>query len=351
VVTSQTLTYGAISGMVNALGDTGHSVFLTPEMVAQEKSFTQGSFEGVGLEVSMQNGAVTIVSPIDNSPAQKAGIQAGGIITKVNGKDITSLTLNEVVQKILGPAGSQVTLTIFNPKTSQSQDYTLTRARITLQNVTWAFLPGTTIADIRIASFARGMDKDLSAALQAVQKQNATGLVLDLRDDPGGLLDQAVSTVSQFETSGKVLEEQDAQGNITSVPVKSGGVALKIPMVVLINKGTASAAEIVTGALQDARRATIVGETTFGTGTVLNEFYLSDGSAMMLAIQEWLTPNGQSFWHKGIDPQIQVSLPANVAPLTPTQIKDLTAAQLQSSQDLQLMKAIDLLSQPKTAGS
>ena len=272
VVTSQNLTYGAISGMVDALGDTGHSVFLTPDMVAQEKNFTQGSFEGVGLEVSMQNGAVTIVSPIDNSPAQKAGIKAGGIITMVNGEDITSLTLNEVIQKIIGPAGTQVSLTILDPKTNQSKDYTLTRARITLQNVTWAILPGTTIADIRIASFASGMDKDLIAALQAVQQQNATGLVLDLRNDPGGLLDQAISTVSQFESSGTVLEEKDAQGNITSVPVKSNGVALKIPMVVLINKGTASAAEIVTGALQDANRATIVGETTFGTGTVLNEF-------------------------------------------------------------------------------
>lgn len=351
VVTSQTLTYGAISGMVNALGDTGHSVFLTPEMVAQEKNFTQGSFEGVGLEVSMQNGAVTIVSPIDNSPAQKAGIKAGGIITQVNGKDITALTLDEVVQKILGPAGTQVTLTILDPKTNQSQDYTLTRAHITLQNVTWTFLPGTTIADVRIASFANGMDKDLIAALETVQKQNATGLVLDLRDDPGGLLDQAISTVSQFDSSGKAMEEKDAQGNITSIPVKSGGVALKIPMVVLINKGTASAAEIVTGALEDANRATIVGETTFGTGTVLNEFSLTDGSAIMLATQEWLTPNGQSFWHKGIDPQIQVALPTNVAPLTPNQIKSLTAAQLSSSQDLQLIKAIDLLSQPQTSGS
>ena len=351
VVTSQTLTYGAISGMVNALGDTGHSVFLTPEMVAQEKNFTQGSFEGVGLEVSMQNGAVTIVSPIDNSPAQKAGIKAGGIITQVNGKDITALTLDEVVQKILGPAGTQVTLTILDPKTNQSQDYTLTRAHITLQNVTWTFLPGTTIADVRIASFANGMDKDLIAALENVQKQNATGLVLDLRDDPGGLLDQAISTVSQFDSSGKAMEEKDAQGNITSIPVKSGGVALKIPMVVLINKGTASAAEIVTGALEDANRATIVGETTFGTGTVLNEFSLTDGSAIMLATQEWLTPNGQSFWHKGIDPQIQVALPTNVAPLTPNQIKSLTAAQLSSSQDLQLIKAIDLLSQPQTSGS
>jgi carboxyl-terminal processing protease len=351
VVTSQNLTDGAISGMVDALGDTGHSVFLTPDMVAQEKNFTQGSFEGVGLEVSMQNGAVTIVSPIDNSPAQKAGITAGSIITRVNGEDITSLTLDNVVQKILGPAGTQVTLTILDPKTNQSQDYTLTRARIMLQNVTWTFLPGTTIADIRIASFANGMDKDLSAALQSIQKQNATGLVLDLRNDPGGLLDQAISTVSQFESSGTVLEEKDAQGNITSVPVKSGGVTFKIPMVVLIDKGTASAAEIVTGALEDANRATIVGETTFGTGTVLNEFSLSDGSAIMLATQEWLTPNGQSFWHKGIDPQIQVVLPTNVAPLSPSQIKGMNAAQLQSSQDLQLMKAIDLLSKPQTPGS
>jgi carboxyl-terminal processing protease len=351
VVTSQNLTYGAISGMVNALGDTGHSVFLTPDMVQQEKNFTQGQFEGVGLEVQMVNGAVTIVAPIDNSPAQKAKIKAGGIITKVNGQDISGLPLQDVVQKILGPAGTQVTLTILDPKTNQTQDYTLTRAHITLQNVTWTMLPGTTIADIHIASFANGMDKDLVAALRAIQQQGATGLVLDLRDDPGGLLDQAVATVSQFEASGVVLEEKDAQGKITSLPVKPGGIAVQIPMVVLINKGTASAAEIVTGALEDAKRATVVGETTFGTGTVLNQFDLPDGSAIMLAVQEWLTPDGQSFWHKGITPQIQVALPNNTSPLTPAEARNMTAAQFKSSQDSQLQKAIDLLMQPVGSGS
>jgi carboxyl-terminal processing protease len=339
------LTYAAISGMVDALGDTGHSRFLSPSLVKAEQNFTQGEFEGIGAVVEMKDGHVTIVSPIDNSPAQKAGLHAGDIITKVNGQSIDGLSLNDVVDHILGPAGTQVTVTILHPGETNPQDYTLTRAKITLKNVTWQLIPGTKIAHLRIAGFSNGVTSDLKKALGDMKKQGVTGIILDLRNNPGGLLTESIGVASQFLSSGTVLQEKNASGKIDNIPVTSGGAAPSIPMVVLVNQGTASAAEIVTGALQDAKRATIVGETTFGTGTVLNVFNLSDGSALLLATQEWLTPNGRVIWHQGLAPDIQVKLDANVEPLTPESESLMTQDDWKKTTDTQLLKAIDLLNQ------
>ena len=342
-VNQQSLTYGAISGMVTALGDTGHSTFLTPEMVKSEHNFTQGQFEGIGALLEMKDGRPTIVAPFDGSPAQKAGVKPGDVILKVNGNDISGQSLTEIVSQVSGPAGTQVTLTLMNPNTGLTRDVTITRAKIQIHNVSWHMLPGTTLAHIRITAFSNGATDDLKKALEAAKAQGATGIVLDLRNDPGGLLNEAVTVASQFLSSGNVMLEKDAQGNIKPLPVESGGIAPDIPMVVLINNGTASAAEIVSGALHDAKRAQLIGETTFGTGTVLNEFPLSDGSALLLATEEWLTPNGTSFWHKGIQPDIQVSLPTNVSPVIPDQEQGMTAQQLQNSQDTQLLKGIQIL--------
>jgi carboxyl-terminal processing protease len=342
-VNQQSLTYGAISGMVTALGDTGHSTFLTPEMVKSEHNFTQGQFEGIGALLEMKDGRPTIVAPFDGSPAQKAGVKPGDVILKVNGNDISGQSLTEIVSQVSGPAGTQVTLTLMNPNTGLTRDVTITRAKIQIHNVSWHMLPGTTLAHIRITAFSNGATDDLKKALEAAKAQGATGIVLDLRNDPGGLLNEAVTVASQFLSSGNVMLEKDAQGNIKPLPVESGGIAPNIPMVVLINNGTASAAEIVSGALHDAKRAQLIGETTFGTGTVLNEFPLSDGSALLLATEEWLTPNGTSFWHKGIQPDIQVSLPTNVSPVIPDQEQGMTAQQLQNSQDTQLLKGIQIL--------
>ena len=244
------------------------------------------------------NGQVVIVAPIDGSPAQAAGVKAGDIIVKVDGVDLTGMSLSDVVSKVLGPAGTKVTITLQDPKTGAIRDVTITRAKINVKNVTWIMLPGTTIADVRIAGFSQGVTNDLRTALKQIQAQGATGIVLDLRNDPGGLLDEAIGVTSQFLGSGNVLLVKDAQGQEQAIPVRSGGLAVNIPMVVLVNQGTASAAEIVSGALQDAHRATVIGETTFGTGTVLNGFSLSDGSQILLATEEWLTPNGRVIWHK-----------------------------------------------------
>jgi len=340
------LEYGAISGMVDALGDTGHSRFLTPQMVQEENNFTKGSYEGIGAEVAVNNnGQPVIVAPIDGSPAQAAGVKPGDIMLKVDGVDLTGLSLSDVVSKVIGPAGTQVTLTLQDPGSGAIRDVTITRAKITIQNVTWIMLPGTTIADVRIAAFSQGVTKDLKTALQQIQAQGATSIILDLRNDPGGLLDEAIGVTSQFLGSGNVLLVKNAQGQEKAIPVESGGLALNTPMVILVNQGTASAAEIVAGALQDAHRGTLIGQTTFGTGTVLNGFSLSDGSQILLATEEWLTPIGRVIWHKGIAPDVSVSLANTVTPFVPEAGRAMTASQLQSSQDAQLLKAIDELSQ------
>jgi carboxyl-terminal processing protease len=337
------LTYGAISGMVSSLGDIGHTTFLSPEMLEEQHSFTQGEFEGIGAFIEMRNGMPVIVAPIDGSPAKAAGVMPGDVIVQVDGVDVEGMTVNEVVSRVKGPAGTQVELTLLNPQTGDSRNVHITRARVVINNVTWAPLPGTDLAQVRIAAFSEGVTHDLIQALKEIKQQNAKGIVLDLRNDPGGLLDEAVGVASQFLSTGDVMLMKDAQGKITPLPVESGGEALDIPMVVLINQGSASAAEIVSGALHDHDRAQLVGETTFGTGTVLNEFRLADGSGLLLATQEWLTPDGNSFWHQGIEPDIQVSLPESVAPLLPETVRTMDAEDLQQSQDTQLLKAIDLL--------
>jgi len=345
-VNPQRLTYGAISGMVDSLGDAGHSRFLSPELLQQERNFSKGLLEGIGAEVQMKKKQVVIVAPMDDSPAQRSGLKPGDIILKVDGEDVSGLTLEQVSGRILGPAGSSVNLTVLNPGTGRTMNLTLVRARITLHNVQWRRLPGTRVAHVRIAMFSKGVSRDLRKALKALQKEELTGLILDLRNNPGGLFDEAVETASQFLGSGNVVLEKDAAGKVTAIPARSGGVAIGIPMVVLINGGTASAPEIVAGALRDAGRSRLVGERTFGTGTVLKPFPLSDGSALLLAIEEWLTPAGQAIWHKGISPDVLVPLPPEVTPLFPEAEKGMTITELRESHDEQLLRALDLLTSP-----
>jgi carboxyl-terminal processing protease len=337
------LTYGAISGMVNSLGDNGHTTFLSPEMVKELANSERGEFKGVGIEIQIKNNRVVVAAPIDQSPAQRAGLRAGDVIMKVNDQDIAGWPLSRVVEQITGPAGSKVRLTILNSQSGHTREVTITRASIKVHDVTWAPLPGTELAHLRIASFNRNVAKELHEALEQIQAAGMRGIVLDLRNNPGGFLDQAVSVASEFLKGGNVLLVKDSNGHISPEPVRKGGIATGIPLDVLVNQGSASAAEIVAGALRDSRDAVLIGETTFGTGTVLGEFRLTDGSALLLAIQEWLTPKGESFWHKGITPEIAVSLPEDVTPLLPENERKMTREQLQSSSDRQLLRAIEVV--------
>jgi len=337
------LTYGAISGMTDALGDTGHTTFLSPQMVKEEEAYARGKYKGIGAEVKMKDGQVVIVSPLDGSPAQKAGLLPGEIIMAVDGRSVSGLSLIQVVRRISGPADTQVTLRIHNPDTGKTRDVTLVRRAITVNNVTWQELPGTRIVHLRIAAFSKGVAADLRKALKTIEAENLKGLILDLRNDPGGLLDEAVASASQFLFKGNVLLVKDAEEKVSNIPVQSGGVALEIPMVGLVNRGTASASEIVAGALMDHHRALLVGTTTFGTGTVLERFPLSDGSALLLAVEEWLTPDGHTIWHKGITPDVVEHLPEGVSPLFPEAERALTAEDLRKSRDSQLLYALDYL--------
>ena len=337
----QNLAYGAISGMINSLGDTGHSVFLTPEQVKLANEQEQGQFEGIGIEVQMKDNKVTVVAPINGSPAQKAGIRSGDIILKVDGKPISNVM--EAVQSILGTAGTPVTLTI-QSASGQTRDVKIIRAKISIQIVSWRMIPDTGIAHLKLNSFAKGATNQLDAALASIKSQEASGIIFDLRDNPGGLLDEAISVTSRFLESGNVLLVKDVKGQVTPVPVtSSNGIVTDLPMVVLINQGTASAAEIVAGALHDAGRAKLVGQTTFGTGTVLEQFPLADGSAIRLAIREWLTPSGKTIWHTGLSPDIAVALADGAVELTPDTEQGLTLDQIESSGDSQLLSALDML--------
>ena len=337
------LTYGAISGMVEALGDAGHSTFLSPEMRKMQRNSAKGRFEGIGAEVRMKAGQLVVVAPIDGSPAQRAGLRPGDIILKVDGENIAGLPLVKSVEKILGRAGTSVLLTVLTPSSGFTRDITIVRASVTVHNATWLELPGTRVALVRVAGFSRGTTKELRTILKTVTDRRLRGIILDLRNNPGGLLGEAVGTASQFLEQGTVLQVKDAGGKITPIFVESGGVLPDLPVVALVNEGTASGAEIVAGALHDNKRAILVGETTFGTGTVLEEFALSDGSALLLAIQEWLTPDGHTIWHRGISPDIVVGLPPLAFPLLPASVSGLTSEGLWKTEDAQLLRALHII--------
>jgi carboxyl-terminal processing protease len=337
------MTQGAIQGMLTSLGDIGHTTFLTPEELRQLESNLEGHFEGVGARMTLRDRRPTVVETLPGSPARAAGLRPGDVLLEVEGKDVSHLPLDRIVQLVHGPAGTTVRLSVLRKGNAQPLQFSVARARVEIEDVTWHLLPGVLIAHLAVHEFGGQTDAQFRAALRQARDQGAKGLLLDLRGNPGGLRDQAVALTSEFLTGGNVFLEQDAAGKRTAVPVRPGGVATDLPVCVLIDDGTASAAEICAGALQDHGRGQLVGTRTFGTGTVLKPFALSDGSAVLLAVTEWLTPTGRQIWHQGISPDLEVTLPDGAAPLLPGEEVGLDAAALASSQDKQLVKAIEVL--------
>jgi carboxyl-terminal processing protease len=337
------LTYGAVNGLIAALGDEGHTRFLTPEEVERQRTDISGSFFGIGARVGVEDGLPIIVAPIDGSPAEAAGLKSGDIIIEVDGQDVTTFPLNDVVDLIRGEEGSEVMLTIFRPDSNESLEISIIRGEIKIEAATWSMVPGTDVAVLRLSQFSANLNDDVIEAVEAAEAAGAKSLILDIRNNPGGLLDQAISVTSQFLKDGDVLLQEDAQGNRESFPVKPDGVAIDIPIVVLINRGSASSAEIFAGAIQDHERGQVIGETTFGTGTVLRPFDLEDGSALLLGTSQWLTPAGRLIRKHGIEPDIEVDLPAGADLLSPFDLETLTVPELLDSEDGQMLKALEVL--------
>jgi carboxyl-terminal processing protease len=341
---TQKLVYGAIRGMIDALGDDGHTRFLTPDEVKTERSSMRGQFEGIGAEVNLRAGRPVVIAPIEDSPAERAGLVAGDTIVMVDGEDVSSLSLTELIAKVRGPRGSVVRLSVIHPGESTAAEIEITRDRVTVRSVTFALVPGTTVGHLRVNRFGPTTSKELVDAIKQVRAEGADRLVLDLRNNPGGLLHEAVSATSQFLKDGNVLLEEDAKGDRKPYPVEPGGVAADIPIAILINRGSASAAEIFAGAIQDQRRGPVVGERSFGTGTVLTPFNLDDGSQIYLGTSQWLTPGGRVIRKAGIQPDVAVQMPAGARAISPREERTLPADELADRNDAQLRRAVELLS-------
>ena len=339
------MTYGAIEGMLASLGDKGHTTFLSPDAVQLHQTSLQGSFEGIGAYVSMEEGNVTIVAPINGSPAESAGILAGDIILEVDGESVEGKSLDQVIFLVRGPADSEVILTVRRPDVEKPVTVSIIRDRIEVPSIAWSGIPNTELAYISISQFTFGVDKELESALREITEANTyQGIVLDLRNNPGGFLHQAIEANSHFLPEGDViLIEADANDNQTVHRSRGWGYARQMPLIVLINEGTASAGEITAGALKENDRAVLVGETTFGTGTVLNQFDLSDGSAILLGVTNWMTPDGNLIKGHGVQPDIEVEQAAAIKMTNADMLRSMTTDQLAELEDTQFLKALEQL--------
>jgi carboxyl-terminal processing protease len=337
------MTAGAIEGMLASLGDIGHTTYLSPDELKQLENSLEGHFTGIGARMTIRKELPTVVQVLPNSPALRAGIKPGDVLAKVNGKDIHAMPLARIVELVRGRPGTTVHIEVKRKNVPEPLDFEITRAEVPIENVVWSMLPGTQIAHLAIQEFGVDADKQLREALAQLKEQGTRGLIVDLRGNPGGVKDQAVAVTSEFLESGIVFLVQDVKGHRTEVPVLPGGVATEIPLCVLIDEGTASSAEIFAGAIQDYDRGTVIGTHSFGTGTVLRPFALSDGSAILLAVDEWMTPKGRVIWHQGIQPDIKVTLPSDASILMPYEEANLSAADLEKGPDKQLLEALKVM--------
>ena len=349
------LIAAAMKGMLSSLDP--HSQFMDPNDFRDMQDDTRSRFNGLGIEVSMKNGLPTVVTAMEDTPAARAGILSGDQILRINGISTEKMDLQDAINVLRGPAGAKVTLTLLRPATKEIKDYALQRAEIKIQSVKGARLldPELTgpfrIGYVRLIQFNEPTAEELSRALDDLQKQGMQALILDLRNNPGGLLNSAVDVCAQFlppntkvvSTQGRVASQQHEYS--------TSGIRKErpnFPMVLLINEGSASGAEIVAGALKDLHRAVLVGETTFGKGSVQNVMQLPDGSAVRFTTAKYYTPSRQVIHGNGVTPNIRVTMTAEqeralFALRNATNTKPEDEKNVIKTKDAQMLRAIDAL--------
>ncbi len=325
----QQVTYGAIRGALQTLGD-DYTSFIEPQIAHILREDASGTFEGIGALVRMnEHDRLEIVRPFEGQPADKAGLLPGDVIVAVDGVSIIGKGIYEAIGLIRGPEGTQVTLTIERPGQEGSFDVTITRARIQIPIVETRMI-GEDIAYIRLAEFSAQATQQLRAGLITLLRGNPRGLILDLRDNPGGFLREAVDVADEFLPEGVILIERSSDGKTETYRSTDAGLAQDIPLVVLINAGSASASEIVAGAIQDRGRGILVGEKTFGKGSVQLSHQLSDGSELRVTVARWFTPNDRAIHGVGLEPDVPV---------------EITREDMTAGRDPQLDRAVELLRQ------
>jgi carboxyl-terminal processing protease len=321
------LMRGAIGGMLDSLGDQ-HTGYMNPDEYRQANIPLEGSYEGIGAWVDPDGEYLTIISPMPNSPAEEAGLESGDEIIAINGQDMTGVEGNQVIRQVMGPAGSTVTLTVRREGEPEPFDVEVERRKITVPSVESKMLDNG-IAYLRLFNFGEDTTRDMNAALDDLMSQDPSGLILDLRGNGGGFLGTAVNVSSEFLSGGTVLTERFGDGTEQTYDAQAGGSASDIPLVVLINGGSASASEIVAGAIQDRGRGQLVGTTSFGKGSVQEWIPLSsDGGAVRITIARWYTPDGRQISEEG---------------LTPDAVVEMTEEDAQAGNDPQLDRAVELL--------
>jgi len=328
----QEMLYGAIEGMVNSIGDP-YTVFFEPVISTKFQEEISGAFGGVGIEIGKRDNAVTVISPIKDSPAYKAGIKAGDKVLKVDNEPISDLSIEEVVSMIRGKRGTKVVLTISS--NGDTRDVELVRDTIRVPSVKWELLDGS-IAYLQVYTFSQNVDADFKEAVGEILKSPATKLILDLRNNPGGLLESAINLSGWFLDGDQIVTMEEFKDGTRQEFKSSGRGALKIyPTIILINGGSASASEILAGALHDNKDIRLVGEKSFGKGSVQELEKFSNGSSLKVTIAKWLTPKGRSITDLGIEPNYEVKLPEDP--------EEGTLELGKPGKDPQLDKAIELL--------
>jgi carboxyl-terminal processing protease len=302
---SANMTRAAIEGIIATLDDP-YTAYLSPEEYEMSQSSISGEFDGIGAVVSVRDDNIVIVSPISDSPADKAGIKAGDIIKGINGESTAGMSLNVAVSKIRGTSGTVVRLLILHMGDTEPVEIAITRSRIELPSVKYEMLGD--IAHINIVQFTSRTEDEFAPFIDRLTKDNAQGIVLDLRSNPGGLLDIVIKVASHFIPEGVIVQVRSRQGEIETDNAVGGLTTTDLPMVVLVDEFSASGAEVLAGALQDHQRALISGNITYGKGSVNFLHQLSDGSGLYITSSRWLTPNGRLIEGHGIEPDVILDL-------------------------------------------